>query len=150
MTYPLPEGEDLRRAVKWVSAAREERGGQPLYRLVEEAVFKFDLSPKDAEFLTNFFRQDAAHWAYRAGRAFPRRAETRRALFVQHLSYRPRYLPLGERLHHKGLDPCRLHRSASTTWLKPVQRIIGDARPLYRGFSSTAPCPSFAAWSGPL
>jgi hypothetical protein len=60
MAYPLPEGEDLRRAIKWISAAREERQGQALYRLVEEAVFKFDLSPKDAEFLTNFFRQDAA------------------------------------------------------------------------------------------
>ena len=56
-TYPMPEGEDLRRAVKWISAGRQENADEPLYRLVEQAVFKFDLSPKDAEFLTNFFRE---------------------------------------------------------------------------------------------
>ncbi len=59
MAYPLPEGEDLRRAIRWISAARQETD-RPLYRLVEEAVFKFDLSPKDGEFLTNFFREDSA------------------------------------------------------------------------------------------
>ena len=60
MTYPLPEGEDLRRAVKWISACLQERTGRPLFRLIEEAVFKFDLSPKDAEFLMNFFKEGAA------------------------------------------------------------------------------------------
>jgi hypothetical protein len=61
MTYPLPEGEDLRRAVKWISAGLQEQSGRPIYRLVEEAVFKFDLSPKDGEFLTTFFKEhDAA------------------------------------------------------------------------------------------
>ena len=59
MTYPLPEGEDLRRAVKWISAKRQEEPSEPLYRLVHEAVFKFDLSPKDGEFLMNFFRGGA-------------------------------------------------------------------------------------------
>ena len=60
MAYPLPEGEHLRRAIKWISAARQEEPELPLYRLVEEAVFKFDLSPKDAEFLMNFFREGEA------------------------------------------------------------------------------------------
>jgi len=55
MTYPLPEGEDLRRAVRWVSAGLQESPGQQVIRLVEQAIFKFDLSPKDGEFLLNFF-----------------------------------------------------------------------------------------------
>jgi hypothetical protein len=56
MTYPLPEGEDLRRAVRWISTNLQEHPAQPLYRLIEEALFKFDLSPKDGEYLMNFFR----------------------------------------------------------------------------------------------
>ncbi len=56
MSYPLPEGEDLRRAVKWVSAGLQESPDQQVLRLVEQAIFKFDLSPKDGEYLLNFFR----------------------------------------------------------------------------------------------
>ncbi len=53
----LPDGEDLRRAVKWVSGHLQENPGQPVRPLVQEAIFKFDLSPKDAEFLIGFFRE---------------------------------------------------------------------------------------------
>jgi hypothetical protein len=60
MTYPMPEGEDLRRAVKWISQNLEENPDQKLHRLVEQATFKFDLSPKDAEYLINFFRSGDA------------------------------------------------------------------------------------------
>ena len=51
----LPEGEDLRRAVKWISSGLQERPGQQIRPLVQEAIFKFDLSPKDAEYLIEFF-----------------------------------------------------------------------------------------------
>jgi len=57
MSDILPEGEDLRRAVRWVSGSLQENVGQRVQVLVQEAIFKFDLSPKDAEFLLNFFRQ---------------------------------------------------------------------------------------------
>jgi hypothetical protein len=60
MTYPLPEGEDLRRAVKWISAGLQEQPVRPLSRLIHEAVFKFDLSPKDGEFLMRFFSESTA------------------------------------------------------------------------------------------
>ncbi len=53
----LPDGEDLRRAVKWVSGNLLENPGQPLGPLVQEAIFKFDLSPLDAEFLIRFFSE---------------------------------------------------------------------------------------------
>jgi len=46
-----PQGEDLRKAVKWVSEERQSSPGQPLNILVEKACHKFDLSPKDSDFL---------------------------------------------------------------------------------------------------
>ena len=52
----LPDGEDLRRAVKWVSGNLQDNPDQPVQPLVREAIFKFDLSPKDGEFLIGFFR----------------------------------------------------------------------------------------------
>jgi hypothetical protein len=51
----LPEGEELRRAVKWVSAHMQENPEQPVMKLVQKAVFTFDLSPKDSEFLLRFY-----------------------------------------------------------------------------------------------
>ena len=51
----LPEGEELRRAVKWISGNLQENPGQPVQPLVNEAIFKFDLSPRDAEFLIRFY-----------------------------------------------------------------------------------------------
>ena len=55
MSSLLPEGEDLRRAVKWISAHLQEDPAQKLNPLVQEATFKFDLSPKDADFLLMFY-----------------------------------------------------------------------------------------------
>ncbi len=51
----LPEGEQLRRAIKWISDMRVENPGIGLSKLVGDACLKFDLPPKEAEFLTNFF-----------------------------------------------------------------------------------------------
>ena len=53
----LPDGEDIRRAVKWVSDHLQDNPGRPVQPLVQEAIFKFDLSPRDADFLIGFFRQ---------------------------------------------------------------------------------------------
>jgi hypothetical protein len=55
MSEVLPKGEDLRRAVKWVSANLQEDPDQPVQSLVQEAIFKFDLSPMDADFLIGFY-----------------------------------------------------------------------------------------------
>lgn len=54
----LPDGEDLRRAVKWIAGHLHENPGQPLPPLVQEAVFKFDLSPRDADFLIDLYRRE--------------------------------------------------------------------------------------------
>lgn len=55
MTTIIPEGEDLQRAIKWISSHLEENPSQSINKLIEKAVFTFDLSPKDADFLSNFY-----------------------------------------------------------------------------------------------
>lgn len=55
MHYPLPEGEEIRRAITWVSANVQEHPDKPLNQFVQQAIFKFDLSPRDAEFLLTFY-----------------------------------------------------------------------------------------------
>ncbi len=57
----LPEGEQLRRAVKWISDERLENSGVTLSKLIDEACLKFDLPPKDGETLIRFVTdKDAA------------------------------------------------------------------------------------------
>ena len=53
----LPEGEQLRKAVKWISDAREDRPEARMFQLIEEACLKFDLAPKDEEFLVKFLSE---------------------------------------------------------------------------------------------
>ena len=53
----LPEGEQLRRAVKWISDERTDNPGKSLSKIVGEACLKFDLPPKDAEFLMHFIAE---------------------------------------------------------------------------------------------
>jgi len=47
----LPEGEQLRKAVKWISDERLDNPKTSLFKLIEEACLKFDLPPKDEDFL---------------------------------------------------------------------------------------------------
>jgi hypothetical protein len=56
MSGLLPEGEELRRAIKWISAHLQDNPDQKIGPLVQEATFKFDLSPKDSDFLLNFYQ----------------------------------------------------------------------------------------------
>ena len=55
MSAVMPTGEDIRRAVKWISDNLETNPEQTRTKLIEQAVFKFDLSPLDTEFLMHFF-----------------------------------------------------------------------------------------------
>ncbi len=54
----LPEGEQLRKAVKWISDMRSDNPDARLFKLIEQACLKFDLPPKDEEFLIHFFTQE--------------------------------------------------------------------------------------------
>ncbi len=49
-------GAPLRKAVRWISDRRAEAPEKPLFALVDEATLRFDLSPKDAEFLLDFLK----------------------------------------------------------------------------------------------
>jgi hypothetical protein len=51
----VPEGEQFRRAVKWISDMRIENPDVNVPKLIGEACLKFDLPPKDAEFLAKYF-----------------------------------------------------------------------------------------------
>ncbi len=53
-----PDGENIRKAVKWYSAERQERPEAPVLKLVDEACLKFNLSPKEAEYLDRLARGD--------------------------------------------------------------------------------------------
>jgi len=57
MTTVQPEGEDLRKAVKWISDERRYGADKTFIKLIEEAGLKFNLSPLDQEYLINFFRK---------------------------------------------------------------------------------------------
>ena len=55
MATVMPQGEAIRRAIKWVSERLQEEPETPLKKLVNQAVQRFDLSPKEAEFLDQFY-----------------------------------------------------------------------------------------------
>jgi hypothetical protein len=47
----VPQGEGLRRAMRWLSDRRQEDPAAPRPKLIEEAGLKFDLSPAEVQFL---------------------------------------------------------------------------------------------------
>ena len=51
----LPEGDDLRKAVAWIDEMRHDAPEKSISELICEASLKFDLPPKDQEFLFRNF-----------------------------------------------------------------------------------------------
>jgi hypothetical protein len=60
MSTVMPENESVQKAIKWISANLEESKKDSIPKIIEKAVFKFDLSPKDTDFLLGFFRNHKA------------------------------------------------------------------------------------------
>ena len=58
MTTVQPDEEKIRRATKWLVEERKFSPDKPPTKLIEEACMKFDLSPKDAEFLQRFMKDE--------------------------------------------------------------------------------------------
>ncbi len=56
MSAIMPEGAAIRKAVQWISKMREE-GKTPLPALIDQACVRFNLSPKDCEFIHRFFTE---------------------------------------------------------------------------------------------
>jgi hypothetical protein len=57
MATVLPKGEKIRQAVKWISGERLEDENKKISLLIQEASFKFNLSPKEEEFLYSFYQE---------------------------------------------------------------------------------------------
>lgn len=57
MTGIQPEGEAMRRAIRFVSEAVAADPDRPLAPLLEQATLRFDLDPRQADFLIEFFRK---------------------------------------------------------------------------------------------
>ncbi len=51
----LPEGDRLRKAVKWLSTMVKEHPEKSRKEIILEAEVRFDLSPKECEFLQKRF-----------------------------------------------------------------------------------------------
>ncbi len=56
MSALKPKGEQLKKAIKWLSDRKKEKPEMTLAKLVDEASFQFDLSPKDSQFLSRFVK----------------------------------------------------------------------------------------------
>jgi hypothetical protein len=53
-----PEGENLRKAVKWISETLKYEKGKNRAEVIQEACLKFDLTPMDSEYLANFLKNE--------------------------------------------------------------------------------------------
>ena len=58
MTTIMPQSELTRKAIAWICETQEEKPGRALNSLIEEAAVRFNLSPKDVEFLQRFYEDN--------------------------------------------------------------------------------------------
>ena len=52
----MPDSEQLKRAVKWISEQLKEDENKSKQGLVNEAISRFDLNPKQSMFLLSFYK----------------------------------------------------------------------------------------------
>jgi hypothetical protein len=50
-----PKGEKLRQAVRWISEEQQEDKEKGIRKLIREAGLRFNLSPKEEEYLVSFY-----------------------------------------------------------------------------------------------
>ena len=53
-----PKGDPIRKALKWISEERQYGEVTNLNRLVEQAAVKFNLNPKDTEYLLRLVKDE--------------------------------------------------------------------------------------------
>jgi len=53
-----PEGEKVRQALKWISHELTEDEGRKISGLITDASIKFNLSPKEENFLRRFYEEN--------------------------------------------------------------------------------------------
>ena len=57
MSTIMPEEKKVRDALQWVCAEQEEKG-KKTETLLQEASFRFNLTPKEENYLRHLFRKD--------------------------------------------------------------------------------------------
>jgi len=55
MTTIMPQSELTRKAIAWISAEQQGDSSKTLKSLLEMAAVRFNLGPKDVEFLQRFY-----------------------------------------------------------------------------------------------
>ncbi len=58
MSTIMPEGESLRKAVKWISQERQDNPEKKTSKLIDEAGLRFNLTPNEAEYLMRFYKKN--------------------------------------------------------------------------------------------
>ena len=58
MTTIQPDGEMIRKAVKWISEERQTDSSKTHQQMIEAAALRFNLSPMEVEYLSNFLKAD--------------------------------------------------------------------------------------------
>ena len=53
------QGENIRQAVKWISAELVEDPGKRVQKLIQDAAQRVNLSPLEEEYLVSFYRKEA-------------------------------------------------------------------------------------------
>ncbi len=53
-----PQGEEIRKTVKWVSEQKIDHPEKKLNEIIEQACIMFNLSPKDSDFLARFLAEE--------------------------------------------------------------------------------------------
>jgi hypothetical protein len=56
MSTIIPQSDKLKNAVEWISEKRKNNPNNKAAQLAEDASLRFDLSPKDSEFLLRFVK----------------------------------------------------------------------------------------------
>lgn len=54
----MPEGEAIRKAIKWISNECKENSDSKIGILICKAAARYNLSPKDEEFLRAFYSKE--------------------------------------------------------------------------------------------
>ena len=57
MATIMPDNEKIKKAVKWISGELMENEGRAVSNLIQAAALRFNLSPKDEEFLSCFYKE---------------------------------------------------------------------------------------------
>lgn len=55
MTTIIPEGDAVKKAIRWIDQAKSDNPQKKLIALMDEAGMKFNLSPKDSDFLFRLY-----------------------------------------------------------------------------------------------